>query len=78
MRLLSPEVATPLIALSRISHWALTLLAYEYKLLYWPGEQNGNLDALSRLYLPDASETTPVPADAAKAKSWTARNPVLF
>ena len=38
------------------------MLGYEYDLLYRPGEQNANADALSRLPLPDLPETTPVPA----------------
>lgn len=90
--LLSPERAAPLMASSRMQRWALTLLAYEYELLYRPGEQNGNADALNRLPLPDAPETTPIPGDiihlletintspvdAAKVKLWTARDPVLF
>ena len=89
--LLNPERATPLMASSRMQRWALTLLGYEYDLLYRPGEQNANADALSRLPLPDLPETTPVPGDivhlletinaspvdAAKVKLWTTRDPVL-
>ncbi|XP_067052728.1 uncharacterized protein [Acropora muricata] len=85
----NPEPATPLMAPSRMQRWALTLLGYEYDLLYRPGEQNAN--ALSRLPLPDLPETTPVPGDilhlletinagpvdAAKVKLWTTRDPVL-
>ena len=88
---LNPEPATPLMASSRMQRWALTLLGYEYDLLYRPGEQNANADALSRLPLPDLPETTPVPGDilhlletinaspvdAAKVKLWTTRDPVL-
>ena len=71
--------------------WALTLLGYEYDLLYRPGEQNANADALSPLPLPDLPETTTVPGDivhlletinaspvnAAKVKLWTTRDPVF-
>ena len=46
-----------------MQHWALTLLGYEYDLLYRPGEQNANADSLSPLPLPDLPETTPVPGD---------------
>ena len=74
-----------------MQRWALTLLGYEYDLLYRPGEQRANADALSRLPLPDLPETTPVPGDivhlletinaspvdAAKVKLWTTRDPVL-
>ncbi|XP_015749841.1 PREDICTED: uncharacterized protein K02A2.6-like [Acropora digitifera] len=78
-------------ASSRMQCWALTLLGYEYNLLYRQGEQNANADALSPLPLPDLAETTPVPGDivhlletinaspvdAAKVKLWTTRDPVL-
>ena len=78
-------------ASSRMQRWALTLLAYEYELIYRPGEQNGNADALSRLPLPVVSETTPIPGDiihiletintspvdATNVKLWTSRDPVL-
>ena len=91
LRLLNPERATPLMASSRMQRWALTLLAYEYELIYRPGEQNGNADALSRLPLPVVPETTPIPGDivhfletintspvdATKVKLWTTRDPVL-
>ena len=89
--LLNPERATPLMASSRMQRWALTLLAYEYELIYRPGEQNGNADTLSRLPLPVVPETTPIPGDivhlletintspvdATKVKLWTSRDPVL-
>ena len=61
--LLNPEGATPLMGSSRMQRWALTLLEYEYDLLYRPGEQNANADALSRLPLPVLPEATPVPGD---------------
>ena len=38
-------------AAARIARWALYLSAYDYKLLYRPGSQNGNADGLSRLPL---------------------------
>ena len=89
--LLNPEKVTPLTASSRMQRWALTLLAYEYELLYRPGNENGNADGLSRLPVLDVPRTTPVPGDivhlletintspvdATKIKLWTARDPVL-
>ena len=89
--LLNPERATPLMASSRMQRWALTLLAYEYELIYRPGEQNGNADALSRLPFPVVPDTTPIPGDivhlletintslvdATYVKLWTTRDPVL-
>ena len=47
--LLHPKKATPLMASSGIQRWALTLLTYEYELLYRPGNENGNTDGLNRL-----------------------------
>ena len=69
----------------------MTLLAYEYELLYRPGNENGNADGLSRLPVLDVPGSTPVPGDivhlletinnspvdATKIKLWTARDPVL-
>ena len=89
--LLSPEKATPIMASSRMQRWALTLLAYKYKLVYRPGMDNCNGDALSRLPLEASLETTPVPGDTiclmenlattpvdvTKVKQWTASDPVM-
>ena len=89
--LLNPEGATPLMASSRMQRRALTLLAHGYALVYSPGSQNGNADALSRLALPDVPETTPIPGDivhllesihispvnATKVKLWTRCDQVL-
>ena len=89
--LLHPEKATPLMASSRMQRRALTLLAYEYELLYHQGNENGNADGFSRLpvlgvpvptsdpgdlvHLLETINTSPV--DATKIKLWTARDPVL-
>ena len=89
--MLHPEKATPLMASSRMQRWALTLLAYEYELLYCPGNENGNADGLSRLPVLDVPGSTPVPGDilhlletintstvgATNIKLWTPRDPVL-
>ena len=50
-------------ASSRIQRWALTLLPYEYELLYRPGNENGNADGLSRLPVLDVPGSTRVPRD---------------
>ena len=74
-----------------MQRWALTLLTYEYEFIYRPGNHNANADSLSRLRLPDAPTSTPVPddiinlmehvntspVDAQKLKLWTDRDPVL-
>ena len=78
-------------ASSWMQRWALTLLAYEYELLYLPGNENGNADGLSRLPVLDVPGLTPVPGDivhlpetintspvdATKIKLWTSRDPVF-
>ena len=46
-----------------MQRWALTLLAYEYELLYRPVNENGNADGLSRLPALDVPGSTPVPGD---------------
>ena len=61
--LLHPEKATPLMASIRMQRWAWTLLAYEYELLYRPGNENGNADGLSRLPVLDVPGSTPVPGN---------------
>ena len=58
---LHPE--KPLMASSRMQRWAFTFLAYEYELLYRPGNENGNADGLSRLPVVDVPGSTPVPGD---------------
>ena len=61
--LLHPEKATPLMASIRMQRWAWTLLAYEYELLYRPGNENGNADGVSRLLVLDVPGSTSVPGD---------------
>ncbi|KAK3725271.1 hypothetical protein QZH41_010111, partial [Actinostola sp. cb2023] len=89
--LLSSDKAIPPMASGRVQRWALTLSAYEYDLVYRPGRENGNADALSRLPLPVESKSTPVPGeiinlmetintspvDATKIEHWTARDLLL-
>ena len=81
----------PVMASARMQRWALTLAAYEYRLVYTGGKDNGNSDALSRLPLPSYPSEVPVPGevsqmlerlentplDAAQIKQWTRTAPVL-
>ena len=69
----------------------MTLLAYEYEMLYRPGNENGNEDEFSCIPVLDVPGSTPVlgdmvhlletintnPVDATKIKLWTAHDPVL-
>lgn len=82
--------AVPQMASPRIQRWAVTLRAYEYEIIYRPGKDHGNADALSRLPLPEVpkaegpvervlmlenSDITLVTAE--QIRSWTNRDPVL-
>jgi len=40
----------------RVQRWAVLLRAYEYKIVYKPGKEHSNEDALSRLPLPQTEE----------------------
>ena len=74
-----------------MQRWALTLAAYEYRLVYKGGKDNGNSDALSRLPLPSYPSEVPVPGEviqmlerlentplaAAQIKQWTRTDPVM-
>ena len=77
-------------ASSRIQRWALTLSAYEYKVLYCPGSEMSNADALSRLPLSDQPCDRDLPplglliqhlsdtvVIAAHIREWTAKDRVL-
>ena len=44
-------------AAARIQRWAIKLAAYDYLFKYKPGQEHGNAGALSRLPLPNTSET---------------------
>ena len=89
--LLNEKKGIPALAAPRIQRWALTLSAYEYKILYKAGQTNGNADGLSRLPLPEMPESVPVPGETIllmehlegtpvhsdHIKEWTKRDPVL-
>ena len=89
--LLNENSTIPQMASSRIQRWALTLSAYQYSILYKPGETHSNADGLSRLPLPEAPPNIPQPGDtilvmetleatparAQNIKQWTDRDPIL-
>ncbi|XP_034549867.1 uncharacterized protein K02A2.6-like [Notolabrus celidotus] len=91
MSLFSETSCIPSMASARIQRWALTLSAYQYTIIYKPGKDNANADALSRLPLPETPVSTYVPPEtvfslemlsetpvkAAQIKQWTERDPVL-
>lgn len=45
-----PQMVSP-----RVQRWSVWLRAYEYRIIFRPGKQNINADALSRLPLPETS-----------------------
>ncbi|CAB3995696.1 Retrovirus-related Pol poly from transposon, partial [Paramuricea clavata] len=89
--LLSDKKGVPTQAAPRIQRWALTLAAYEYKIQYKAGKNNGNVDALSRLPLPKMPLSTPqpgetillmehleeTPVNSTQIREWTKRDPVM-
>ncbi len=90
--LLGEGKGVPQMASARLQRWALTLSAYDYKLIYKPGCCHGNADAFSRLPLPEEPKETPVPPDitvaldhvssetlvcAEQIKEWTRRDPLM-
>ena len=44
-----PKTAVPTLAAARMQRWAVILQAYNYQVEYWPSNEHGNADALSRL-----------------------------
>uniref|UniRef100_A0A8C2FFT4 Gypsy retrotransposon integrase-like protein 1 n=2 Tax=Cyprinus carpio TaxID=7962 RepID=A0A8C2FFT4_CYPCA len=91
MSLFSEHKGIPSMASARIQRWALTLSAYQYRIVYRAGKENANADALSRLPLPDIPASTPLPPEtvflleklsdspvsAKQIKTWTERDKVL-
>ena len=91
--ILSATKGIPSMASSRIQRWALTLSAYSYNIVFKPGAENNNADALSRLPLPipKGSPPTPLPPDlillaqaigsspitADQIRIWTDHDPLL-
>ena len=75
----------------RIQRWTLMLAMYEYTIKHRPGKSNSNVDALSRLPLPDTPFNTQLlsevilmleqmdslPITIAQIRTWTLRDPLL-
>eukprot|EP00731_Ephydatia_muelleri_P015662 Em0009g86a len=91
--LFSETRPVPPMASSRIQRWALTLSAYNYRIMFKSGDSQANADAFSRLPLSESTAVVPVPGDtifkletlrtgdspvtAAEIKSWTNKDPIL-
>ncbi|XP_041961667.1 uncharacterized protein K02A2.6-like [Alosa sapidissima] len=79
-----PQMGSP-----RVQRWAVHLSAYEYNIVYKPGKQNANADALSRLpvsevgreeakeqvLMMDLLDDTLI--DTTRIKRWTAKDVIL-
>ena len=61
--LFSESRPVPVMASGRIMRWALTLSAYEYRIVYRSAGKQGNADGLSRLPVEEAPEVVPLPGD---------------
>ncbi|XP_022777603.1 uncharacterized protein LOC111319037 [Stylophora pistillata] len=58
----------------RTLRWSLSLSAHDYQFKYKPGTQVAHADALSRLPLPDAPTTVPMPAGTVHLKKEKKKN----
>ncbi|XP_031432706.1 uncharacterized protein K02A2.6-like [Clupea harengus] len=79
-----PQMGSP-----RVQRWAILLRAYEYNMVYKPGKDHANADALSRLPLPHTEEEDDTgqvlmldvvedpPITTAQVKQWTAKDEIL-
>lgn len=79
-----PQMGSP-----RVQRWAVLLRAYEYKMVYKPGKDHANADALSRLPLPQMEEEDDTdhvlmldvvdepPITTAQVRQWTAKDKEL-
>lgn len=47
----------PTMAAARIQRWAMILSAYDYHITYRQSEEHGNADGLSRVPLPETTDT---------------------
>ncbi|KAM7281959.1 uncharacterized protein ISCGN_002117 [Ixodes scapularis] len=89
--LLGPDKAVPVQASPREVRWALTQVAYSYKLVYRPGKDLRPADTLSRLPLPEVPAAVPELAEVflleraypevltrTAVAQATSRDPVLY
>ncbi|KAJ8351850.1 hypothetical protein SKAU_G00233260 [Synaphobranchus kaupii] len=79
-----PQMCSP-----RVQRWAVLLRAYEYKIVYKPGKEHANADALSRLPLPQTAEEDDTdqvlmidvmddsPVTTTQVRKWTAKDKTL-
>ncbi len=88
LSLFSERKAVSLIVSPRIQRWTVMMQAYEYTIVYKPGKEHANTDALSRCSVPDMAletdsedrklllEDIPL-VTAENVRPWTAKDPIL-
>ncbi len=88
LSLFNERKAVPQIVSPRIQRWAVMMQAYEYTIVYKPGKEHANTDALSRCPVPDMAfetgsedrillmEDIPL-VTAENVRPWTAKDPIL-
>ncbi|KAJ8365056.1 hypothetical protein SKAU_G00138870 [Synaphobranchus kaupii] len=80
-----PQMVSP-----RIQRWAVLLRAYEYRIVYKPGKDHSNTDALSRLPVPELVDDDSLqgqvlmidhmddaPVNMSQVRKWTAKDATL-
>ncbi|CAI5657334.1 unnamed protein product [Oreochromis niloticus] len=91
LSLFSETKGIPPMASARVQRWALTLSAYQYRIVYKAGPENANADAFSRLPLPEVPDQSNMPPEtvflldrlantpvcAKNIKAWTEQDPEL-
>ncbi|KAL3976952.1 Rab-interacting lysosomal protein [Sarotherodon galilaeus] len=91
LSLFSETKCIPPMASARVQRWALTLSAYQYRIVYKAGPENVNADAFSCLPLPEVPDQSNMPPEtvflldrlanspvcAKNIKAWTERDPEL-
>ncbi|XP_039862929.1 uncharacterized protein LOC120718450 [Simochromis diagramma] len=91
LSLFSETKGIPPMASARVQRWALTLSAYQYRIVYKAGPENANADAFSRLPLPEVPDQSNLPPEtvflldrlanspvcAKNIKAWTEQDPEL-
>ena len=74
--LFSPAKPIPPLASGRIQRWALLLQAYNFNLVHRSGALLHTADALSRLPVPGAMESTPIPVEWTMLVNFLDESPV--
>lgn len=69
--ILGANSPVPAVLSPRMRRWCVKLSAYDYDLVYRPGKDNQNADALSRLPLPETEDEPRPPGDVLMLEAFT-------